>query len=173
MTTWLKNKKRVIFFDPSFQCFSPIYHENDGGCACEHVFATDRTIALQIPLNASVSVFHGHGHANIAFMAMEEILAKTFSLSTNPTIIAVVDRLVLVIIPEFALVAIIRCHLNSTITAVLTGWLSLITLHADHLLGFMSNNIVIAHFIVTKATREYDTTAVGHQFHFATIVLAS
>lgn len=104
---------------------------------------------------------------------MKEILTKSFSLTTDPAVITMVDGFVLIIIPELTLVAVVLCHLDATTSTMLTGWLSFFTLHAHHLLGFMSNNIVITCFIVTKPTRKNDPTAIGYQFDFATIMLAS
>lgn len=50
------------------------YHENDCTGASEHIFSTDRTVAFQISLDASVLVFHDDRHANVTLVAMEKVL---------------------------------------------------------------------------------------------------
>jgi hypothetical protein len=61
---------------------------------------------------------------------MEEILAKTLSNPTYTTIIAVVNALLAVIVPQLAKITIVLSSLLAAFPAILRRWLGMSTEHA-------------------------------------------
>lgn len=147
-------------------------HENNRQCAGKHVFATDGTITLQVSLNALV-VLHGDVQADVALFAVKEILSQSSALSTDATVIAVINGLFGVIIPKLALVTIIAGHLFSTVAAILSGWLQCHTQHTHHILGLGSHNVVVLDIVMAEPTRYNLLTTIGLQFALSLVVLAS
>jgi len=74
-------------------------HKDDWTGRCKHVLSADRAIAVGDSFDAFMRMFHGHGHAGTAGLAMEEILSKATTFSANTTIIAVVNALVRIVVP--------------------------------------------------------------------------
>jgi hypothetical protein len=73
------------------------YHKDDCGCGCKHVLATDGTVAFQVSFDAFVSALERHGHANVAFLAMEIVVLS--SNPANPAVSAMINVFSGVIIP--------------------------------------------------------------------------
>lgn len=84
------------------------YHKDHRGSAGKHVLATNRAIALQVPLNTLV-VQKSSAHADVAFLAVEKIFAQSLSDAADPTVVTVIDLLPWVIVPELADVAVVFC----------------------------------------------------------------
>lgn len=85
------------------------YHKDHSGRAGKHVFSTDRAIALQVSLNALV-VSQSRAHADVAFFAMEKVLAQPLANSTDATVVAMIDLFPGVIVPQLADVTVVLCQ---------------------------------------------------------------
>lgn len=75
------------------------WHKDDGMRASEHVFPADGTVAFQVAFNASMVVLEVEGHTDVAFVAVEVILAETATDATNAALIAVVNVFLWVRVP--------------------------------------------------------------------------
>ena len=74
-------------------------------------------------------------HAHVAPFAMEIVLAKSLSNSANPAIIAVIDVLLGIIVPQLANIAVVDSQTLLARAAVLSSRLNCLTMHAHHHLG--------------------------------------
>lgn len=108
------------------------YHKDDSGGTGEHVLSTDGTVAFEVTFNAPVVVLELNVHADVALLAVEKVLVQSVSNPADPTVRAMVNRLVGVIIPELADVAIVLCKLGVTRVAVLGCWLNGLAMHTEH-----------------------------------------
>jgi len=75
-------------------------HEDNRLGRAEHVIATDGAVTVNGPLNTLV--FARHGDTCHAFLAMEEILSQPLTNSAQPTVVAVINGLIRVVVPQLA-----------------------------------------------------------------------
>jgi hypothetical protein len=61
---------------------------------------------------------------------MVEVLSQTSPNPADTTIIAVIDALLVVVVPQLADITVIPCRSFTTISAVFAGWLRIATPHA-------------------------------------------
>lgn len=80
----------------------PASHEDDGAGGGEEILAADRTVAFGAAFYTAVAGLDVDAHADSAGLAVEEISSQPFSKSADSTVVAVVDRLGWIIVPEFA-----------------------------------------------------------------------
>lgn len=116
-------------------------HEPDQGCGGEHVLSADGTVAVYRPLDAAMIVLEADSHAAGTGGTVEEILSQTLAHATDSAVIAMVDLLGIVIVPELALVAIVAAHAFLAEAAILTSRLNLFATHAKH--QICSESIII------------------------------
>jgi hypothetical protein len=124
----------------------------------------------------------------IANLAMEEILAQSFSHSTNATVGAVVDGLGWRVIPQVAFVTVISSQPHMAILTVLCGGLGGSTVHTNHvasvlpiesvrngIIGVTSipNELVVLLFVMTVSTSCPMIAGTALQLGTTAIVLAS
>lgn len=148
------------------------YHEDHGGGAGEHVLAADRTVAFQVALDAAVFILYGDAHTDIALLAVEEIVPEAPALPADATVVAVVDALLWIIVPQLTLIAVIPSSDRAALATGLCRRLQGHTLHAQHIFGILTYNGMIARVIVAKAAWKDLLTAVRLQFDIALIMLA-
>lgn len=108
------------------------WHKNNCWSGSEHVLATNWTVALQIPLNTLVPSFQTNCHAHVTSLTMKVINAKTLSNPTDTTVIAVIDVLLWVIVPELTIFAIVLWDLLAAVDAILSSRLHLEAMHTHH-----------------------------------------
>jgi hypothetical protein len=82
--------------------------------------------------------FHTHCQANIALLTMEKVFSKSFSNSANATVLTVEDRFVGIVVPEFAVGAVVFGHDGVAVCAFLANGLYFLTNHAHHCFRFMT-----------------------------------
>ena len=83
---------------------------------------------------------------------MEEVLSKTSAFPTDATIIAMIDALIRVVIPQLANVAVIPSGSFTTPYTEFSSSLSTTTNHAEHILGVLTNKNMIFCFIMAQPT---------------------
>jgi hypothetical protein len=81
------------------------WHEDDRASAGEHKLSTNGTIAFEVALNTSVVVLKSDHHADVARVAMEVVDTKALANTTDATVVAMIDVLGGVVVPELAVVA--------------------------------------------------------------------
>lgn len=119
--------------------------EDDGVAAVKNklVAATDGAHRLQALLDsASVRVAHIHRETNVAFVTMPIVLTEATSNATEAAFVAVIDRLVRVVGPQLANVAVIARGFGHAVRAIFGRLLNGLTHHADHRLSFKSVDLV-------------------------------
>jgi hypothetical protein len=136
------------------------HHENDGGGASEHVLSAYWTVTLQVALNALVLILELDVHADVTFLAMKVISSKSLTDPADPTVVAVIDMFLGVVVPELAYVAIVDRHPSLAGGAVLGSFLDSLAVHAEHRLGLAPDNDVVAGVVVAEPAIEPSPTAV-------------
>ena len=91
------------------------------------------------------------GHAGYAFLAVEEILAETLAQSADTAVVAMIDALVRVIVPELADGAVVECCVLAAHSAGLRDGLGGAAEHAKHVSGFSSGEDVVFCFVVADS----------------------
>jgi hypothetical protein len=74
-------------------------HGDNSGRGGEEVVATNRAVVLHGAWMAFVRSGARDGNANIAFLAMGEVLAQTFASSADSAVWTVVNLLLAVVVP--------------------------------------------------------------------------
>ena len=83
---------------------------------------------------------------------MEEILPKTSAFPTYTTIMAVIDILGRIVVPEFANVTVIPSRSFATANAELAGSLCTSADHTEHIFGRLSIQYMVFCFVVAQST---------------------
>jgi hypothetical protein len=98
-------------------------------------------------------ILQGNHHTYVAFVAMEIVLTKALSYSTNATLVAVVNGFLSMVVPKFASVAVITGDCFLTISAYLCSRLNLRAEHAKHIFGFTSGdrNLSFVNHMINQA----------------------
>lgn len=82
---------------------------------------------------------------------MEEIFAETHASSTDTTIVAMIDRFALTVLPELADVTVVVGGNFATTDACVRCFLRSSTNHAKHIPGFPANKIMVLIRIMAEA----------------------
>jgi hypothetical protein len=86
-----------------------------------------------------------------AYLAVEKVLAQTLAAPADATVVAVVDVLVWVVVPELAYAAEVAGRGGAAVDAALGGLLGTGAEHAEHVLGVLADELVVLGGIVTEA----------------------
>jgi hypothetical protein len=81
-------------------------------------------------------------NADIAAPTVHKVLAQPFTQPTKPTVIAVIDALVAVVVPQLALVAVVPRSILAALHARLSGGLRRLAQHAEHVLRLLAVQVV-------------------------------
>jgi hypothetical protein len=127
-------------------------HECNGLVGGEHVFSTDGAIALGAPFDAFMGAFGRDRHAGGACLAVEEVLPQPFAESTDTAVITVIDRLVRVVVPQFADVTIVMCRWYLALLTHLANRLWGIAEHAEHVFRFSPRESMVLCLIMAEPT---------------------
>lgn len=116
-----------------------------------------------------------NGHANITLFTVKVVLAEPLANPTNSTVMAVIDILSRIIVPELALFAIVLAHIPPTrlVYTDLPGRLDLHAVHAHHRHRQASGDVVVRDFIMAESASVPLSTAVGLEFGCSLVVLAA
>jgi hypothetical protein len=120
-----------VFVAAVVDCMAARHEPNEGGGG-EHVLSADGAVAVYRALDAAMIVLEADGHAAGTGGTVEKVLSQTLANATDSAVIAMVDLLGIVIVPEFALVAVIAGHAFLAEAAILTSRLNLFASHAKH-----------------------------------------
>jgi len=83
------------------------WHKDDRAGASEHKLSTNGTVAFEVALDTSVVVLKSDHHADVALVAMEVVDTEALANTTDATVVAMIDVLGGVVIPELAAVAVV------------------------------------------------------------------
>lgn len=108
------------------------YHKDDSCGTGEHVLSTDGAVALEVTFNAPVVALELNVHADVALLAVEKVLVQSVANPADPTVRAMVNRLVGIVIPELASVAVVLCKLGVARVAFLGCKLNGLAMHTEH-----------------------------------------
>lgn len=114
--------------------------ECNGLATVEHPLlgGTARTLGLEAYVHlALMRVLDLDGQTHAALVAVPVVNVQPLAHATYPAVVAVVDALALLIVPQLAHLAVVVCHGPRTVLvgAHLTYGLDRVALHAHHLLG--------------------------------------
>lgn len=110
----------------------PATHENDSLRRRKHVLATDGAVTVHRSFDADVLIAQIHANADVADFAMEKVFARALADAADAAVVAVVDRLFRVVVPELAHVAVIGGGFFAAVSAVVGGGLGGSAEHAEH-----------------------------------------
>lgn len=136
------------------------HHENDRGCTGKHILSADGTIALQVALDALVIVLKLNVHTDITLFAMKVVSSKPLPDSADPTVVAMIDVFLGVVVPELAGVAVVDRHTRLAGGAGLGSLLDGLAVHTEHHLGLAPDNDMITGIVVTEPAVEPSPAAV-------------
>lgn len=120
-----------------------------------------------------IATQHEPGRRGATYLAVEEILAKTYTSSADTAVIAVVNILERVIIPELANVAVIARRRHSAVDADVRCALGAGAQHAQHVLGGLPDEGVVLGRIVTEPARVPFVAGRALRLHVSPVVLAA
>jgi hypothetical protein len=110
------------------------YHENDCGSRSEHVFSTNRTVRFEISFNTLMFSFQTNSHTYIASRTVKIVDTKAFPYTTNSTVMAMVNILSCIVVPEFTFFTVV-CGYSTIAIGIYTNLssrLDLPTVHTHH-----------------------------------------
>jgi hypothetical protein len=152
--------------------------ERNGLATVEHPLlgGTARTLGLESNVHlALVRVFDFDRQAHATLVAVPVVNVQTLAHATYAAVVAVVDALALLIVPQLAHLAVVVRYLPPAVLvrAHLTHGLDRVALHAHHLLGRVAINLVRGDIVVTQPTREELVATVSQDLATSLVVLAA
>lgn len=112
-------------------------------------------------------------HTDIALFAMKVVSSESLPDSADPTVVAVIDMFLGVVVPELAGVAVVDRHPRLAGGAVLGSLLNGLAMHTEHHLGLAPDNGMITGIVVAEPAVEPPPAAVCLQLAPSAIMLAS
>lgn len=130
----------------------PAPHEHDRLRAGAQIVGADGAVCVQTSIPTRMRVFSVDGHACTTAVTMVVIDAEPLPYTTNATAVAVVRLLSFSIVIKLTLCAKIARKKDMTAPAMTSyGLVFIATLHACHLFGCMTVNLVVLLLVVTTA----------------------
>jgi hypothetical protein len=84
---------------------------------------------------------------------MEKIFPKSLANSANPTIVAMINTFLAVVVPQLADIAIVVSCIFPALMATLGCRLGISTEHAEHVLRISANQRMLLDFVVAEPAR--------------------
>ena len=116
----------------------PAWQADNGNFGLEHQIQTERAIAFRGPLNTRMRSRCGDGYAHIATLAVHKVLAQSFAHTANATVIAMIDPLIRIVVPEFAFGTKVPRGIVTAIHTLMRCRLWRLTEHTEHVLRLVS-----------------------------------
>lgn len=107
------------------------------------------------------------------YLAVEKVLAQTLADAADAAIVAMINILLAIIVPELADTAVVLRGLFTTRFAPLRGRLSMPAQHAEHVLRFLPNKMMILDFIVAEPAGVPFLASITLQLHISLVVFAA
>jgi hypothetical protein len=151
----------------------PTSHEGHRPVRGKHIFAADGAVALGALLDTLVRAFSLDRHAGSTRLAVEEVLAQSFTKSTNATVVAVIDLLAQVVVPQLADgTVVVSCKLVAHSTD-LSSLLRSVAKHTQHVLGLSARESMVLHLIVANTTSIPSAASIALHFDISLVVDAA
>lgn len=168
----------------------PTPHKNHGIGRCKHVVAADRAVTLRGLLDTSMRFLNRDRNAYAAslhhcqetcqstslevnYLAVDEILSESLPDATYAAVVAMINALRAVVVPQLAYAAVIRCGACPTFFAPLCRGLRETADHTEHIFGLSSLQCVIFRLVMAEAARVPLLTCVALEFDISPIVLTA
>ncbi len=108
-----------------------------------------------------------------ANLAVEEILAKPAAYSANAAVIAMVNALIVVVVPQLANATVIPRRALSAVGTDIPSRLGAAAKHAEHMLRLPADETMVLSLVMTEPARVPSVARRTLQLHIALVVLAA
>jgi hypothetical protein len=104
---------------------------------------------------------------------MEEILAKPAAYSANAAVVAMINALITVVVPQLANATVIPRRALSAVGTNISGRLGAAAKHAEHMLRLPADKPMVLSLIMAEAARVPPVACRTLQLYIALVVLAA